>query len=102
MKLLWDIDSMIEFAKDGIVSKTIIDESHGKTVLFCMAAGQSLSEHTASFPVTIYVMRGKAEVKLGDERHSVRPDVFLNLTANLIHAIKAEEDLVFLLTVFRR
>jgi hypothetical protein len=44
------LESMIEFAKDGIVSKTLVKTSGREVSLFCMSAGQTLSTHKSSFP----------------------------------------------------
>lgn len=71
-----ELDSMIEFASGGIVSKTVIDEPAAKVVLFTLAAGQSLSEHTASMPASIHVLQGRASVLLGEKRHHARPGTY--------------------------
>jgi len=96
-----DLEEWVEFAKDGIVSKTVIDEPRTKVVLFAMVPGQSLSEHTAGMPAAIHVLRGRASVLLGGDRHQVAPGTYIYMPANLSHAVDAEEELVFLLTLFR-
>ena len=96
-----DLDGMIEFAKEGIVSKTVADKPHAKIILFSMAAGQYLWEHTASMPAVIHVLRGKGEVKLGRKWHPVKPGAWIHMRTGLDHAVKAAEDLVFLVTLFR-
>jgi quercetin dioxygenase-like cupin family protein len=96
-----NIEDAIEFAKDGIVSKTITDQPHAKVILFCMASGQSLSEHTASVPAAIHFIQGTGQIALADQEHSARPGVWLHLPAQLPHSIYAAEDLVFLLTLFK-
>ena len=96
-----DLESMIEFAEGGIVSKTILSEPQTKVVLFSFKAGQSLSEHTAGVPAAIHVLRGKASILLGDERHDAQAGTYVYMPANLTHAVDATEDLVFLLTLFR-
>ncbi|MFQ5910540.1 MAG: cupin domain-containing protein, partial [Thermoplasmata archaeon] len=96
-----DIASAIEFAEDGIVSKTILDTPESKVVLFCMAGGQSLSEHTASMPATIHFLGGSGKVRLGEDEHPVKEGVWVHMPAGQLHAIDAEADLVFLLTLFR-
>lgn len=95
------LDAMVEFAGDGIVSKTVVDEPRTKVVLFAMAAGQSLSEHTASMPAAIHVLQGRASLLLGGERHDAPPGTWVYMPANLNHAVDAVDDVVFLLTLFR-
>ena len=96
-----NLDEMVEFAREGIVSKTVADKPHAKFVLFSMAAGQYLSEHTASMPATIHVLRGTGEVKLGRRWHKVAPGAWIHMRTGLGHAVKAKDGLVFLVTLFR-
>lgn len=99
--LVKDLKKMIEFADSGTVSKTILDEPFGKVVLFSMAAGQALSEHTASMPALVEILEGKGEFILGKKQESVQPGSWIYLPKNLKHSVKAQENLVFLLTLFR-
>ena len=99
--LVSDIASSIEFAEDGIVSKTILDAPKSKVVLFCMSSGQSLSEHTASMPAVIHVLGGSGTVRLDQDEHPAKEGVWIYMPAGQIHAVNAESDLVFLLTLFR-
>lgn len=96
-----NINELIEFAKQGTVSKTIVDNDNTKIVLFAMSEGQSLSEHTASVPATIQVLDGTATVLLGGESYDASPGTLIYMPAKLPHAIDANEDLVFLLTLIR-
>lgn len=96
-----NLDAMVEFAKDGIVSKTIVDESRTKVVLFSFAPGQSLSEHTASVPASIHVLQGRASILLGEERYEAGPGSYVFMPANLRHAVDAHENMVFLLTLHK-
>ncbi len=95
------LDPMVEFAKEGIVSKTFLETPETKMVLFCMAKGQSLSEHTASMPAAIHVLRGKAVVRLGEKEYDAAAGTWIHMPANLAHAVNAQEDFVFLLTLFK-
>jgi len=96
-----NLEDMIEFAKDGIVSKTVTEVEGNEISLFCMAAGQSLSTHSASFPVVIHVLQGKSEITLGKETYEASPNSLFSLPKNLPHAVRATENLVFLLTLFK-
>lgn len=97
-----DLNSLIEFAKDGIVSKTFLERPGAKMVLFCMSKGQALSEHTASMPAAIHVLRGKAVVHLDQEEHECSPGTWIYMPTEQKHAVDATEDLVFLLTLFKK
>ena len=94
-----DVESAVEFAQDGIVSKTLLDAPESKVVLFCMSSGQSLSEHTASMPATIQVLKGSGKIRLGEDEHAAKENLWVHMPAGQLHAIDAEEDLVFILTL---
>jgi quercetin dioxygenase-like cupin family protein len=96
-----DVESAIEFAKDGIVSKTLLDAPESKVVLFCMSSGQSLSQHTASMPATIQFIRGSGKIRLGEDEHAAKEGLWVHMPAGQLHAIDAESDMVFILTLFR-
>jgi len=96
-----NLEEMIEFAKDGIVSKVVPEVAGNEISLFCMASEQQLSTHSASFPAVIHVLRGKGEITLGKDVYEAKPNSWFNLPKNLPHAVKATENLVFLLTLFK-
>lgn len=96
-----NLTDMTEYADDGIVSKTVVDEPRVKVVHFAMSAGQSLSEHTASMPASIHVLEGQSSVLLGDERHDAPPGTYIYMPAHLNHAVDAITDMVFLLHLHR-
>lgn len=97
-----NLEMMIEFAKDGIVSKVVAEVAGNEISLFCMASGQQLSTHSASFPAVIHVLKGEGEITLGKETYEAKPNSWFCLPKNLPHAVKATENLVFLLTLFKR
>lgn len=96
-----NLTDLVEFADEGTVSKTLIDGPDTKIVLFAMAKGQSLSEHTASVPASIHVLQGLSTVTLGEDAHEAPAGAYIYMPAAMRHAVEATEDLVFLLTLHR-
>jgi len=96
-----NLADMIEFAKDGIVSKVVAEVEGNEISLFCMASGQQLSTHSASFPAVIQVLQGKSEITLGREVYEAKPNAWFSMPKNLPHAVKATKNLVFLLILFK-
>ena len=76
-----DLESMIEVAEQGIVSKAIVENEHHKIIQFTLAAGQELSEHTASVPAVIHVLQGQGTVSLGGDVHEARPGMLYYMPA---------------------
>jgi len=96
-----DLDSMMEFAKDGIVSKTLLKNPKREISLFCMSKGQTMSTHKSSFPAVIHVLQGNGEEALADTTYQAKPNSWFYMPAQLPHAIEATGNLVFLLTLFK-
>lgn len=96
-----DLEAMTQVADQGIVSKSIVENEHHKIVLFSFAPGQELSEHTASVPAVIHILKGEGAVVLGGVSHDADPGKLYYMPAHLTHAVRAHSELVFLLTMFR-
>jgi nitric oxide dioxygenase len=97
-----DLETMIEFAEDGIVSKTLVKTGGREVSLFCMSAGQTISTHKSNFPAIIHVIQGQGEITLGNKTCHAKPNSWFYMPAQLPHAIEATGNLVFLLTLFKQ
>ncbi len=96
-----NLKDAIEYSKDAIVSKTILDKKTGTLTLFAFAAGQALSEHTAPFDALIQVLDGQAQIKIGGKAHKVSAGEIVLMPANIPHAVKAVRKFKMLLTMIR-
>ncbi|MDO8585796.1 MAG: cupin domain-containing protein [Armatimonadota bacterium] len=94
------LDEKIEFVTDGIVSKTLAEGDFGEVEIFCVSAGQALSEHTASRAAALHFIKGRGRFKLGDEWHDALPGSWFFMPPGLPHALEAQDGLVFVLTLF--
>ncbi len=86
---------------DSIVSRSVHSDELIKVTLFGFAAGQELSEHTASRPALIQFLRGEAGLTLGEEAYRAGPGTWAHLPANLPHSVYAETEVVMLLTLLK-
>lgn len=89
----------IEIPQDGTLSRTIHRDDHVKIVLFGFAGGQELSQHTASVPAIVEILRGDARVTLDGEEKELSAGSWVYMEAKLPHAIYARTDVVMLLTM---
>jgi quercetin dioxygenase-like cupin family protein len=96
-----DLAAMAQVAEGGIVSKSVVENDHHKIILFTLAPGQELSEHTASVPAVIHVLSGRGRVVLGGVEHEAGSGKLYYMPAEYRHAVQADEELTFLLTMFR-
>jgi quercetin dioxygenase-like cupin family protein len=96
-----DLATRVEIPADGTLSVTLHQDEHLKVVLFGFAAGQELSEHTASIPAILQQIKGRATWRLGGEDRVAEPGAWAHMPAGLLHAIKAEEPCIMLLTMLK-
>ncbi len=90
-----------EIPQDTILSRTFYEDERQKYILFGFAAGQELSEHTASQPAVLHFLRGSAAIILGTDEHKAKPGTWVRMAANLSHSIKAETDVLMLLILYK-
>jgi quercetin dioxygenase-like cupin family protein len=70
-------DQIPEIPPDTILSRTIYDDKATKVILFAFAAGQELSEHTASRAAILHFIQGEADLTLGDDRQPAQPGTWV-------------------------
>ena len=93
--------SLIQYAADSIVSKTILDKSAGTITLFAFDKGQKLSEHTAGYDAVVQVLDGSAKLTIGGKNIKTSTDEIVIMPANIPHAVTAEEKFKMLLIMIR-
>ncbi len=90
------LNKAIPSVRGGIVSHNIHQDRAANVILFHFAAGEQLSEHTASVAATMHFLEGKARVTLGARRVTATTGTWVHMPANLRHAIRATERTVML------
>ena len=92
---------MVDYQKDAVVSKTIIDKKTGTVTLFAFDQGQGLSEHTAPFDVLVQVLDGEVEIKISGKPFHLKQGEMIIMPANEPHSLKAVRPFKMLLTMIR-
>ncbi len=100
MSRITNLYETMEFPKQGILSKTLIESESGEIDVFTLPKGHKISGHTSSRDAAVQILRGEAEWLLGEEWHRVKEGDTFFMEKGLIHAITAVEDLAFMLTLF--
>lgn len=96
-----DLNRLIEYAQDSIVSKTIVDKPAGTITLFAFDAGQGLSEHTTPYNATVLVLDGSAKLTIGGNEQVVAAGQIIIMPADVPHSVAAEEGFKMLLVMIR-
>lgn len=89
----------IEYPQSGILSKVLLKAQTCEFTLFCLAAGTEISEHTSTRHAVVQGLEGKGILTLEGQDISLEPGVLIIMSANAPHALRAEENLAFLLTL---
>jgi quercetin dioxygenase-like cupin family protein len=92
---------MVNYQKDAVVSKTIIEKNIGTVTLFAFYMGQGLSEHTAPFDALVQVLDGEVEIKISGKPFQLKQGEMIIMPANQPHALKAISNFKMLLTMIR-
>ena len=96
-----DLETLIDYSGDAVVSKTLIKKDTGTVTLFSFDKGQGLSEHTAPYDAMVQVVDGKALIKIDKEAYEVAAGEFIIMPANVPHALEAKEKFKMLLTMIK-
>ena len=99
--LLTNLAKQINVPADGTLSKTILQDDRLKVVLFGFAAGQELSEHTASVPAIMHFLSGECDVTLGPDKITATAGTWVHMPAQLPHSIRAKTPSVMLLLMLK-
>lgn len=96
-----DLAGEVEPPADGTLSRTVFQDDHLKLVVFGFAAGQELSEHTASTPAIMHFLQGEADVTVGEDDIFTKAGTWIHMTAQLPHSIRARSPVVMLLMLLK-
>ncbi|MFA5855814.1 MAG: cupin domain-containing protein [Candidatus Pacearchaeota archaeon] len=94
-----NIIDMIEYPKEGILSKEIIKTSKLNVTLFCMSKNTEMSEHTSTKQGTVYVIEGNGIFNLENKPIEMKKGVLIHMKENQIHSLNAKENTSFILTL---
>jgi quercetin dioxygenase-like cupin family protein len=97
--LVTQLKDKIEYAKTGILSKVLLKLPSCQYTLFCLASGTDIAEHTSTRNATVQVIEGEGTLTLNGQEIHLEPGVFVFMPANAPHALNAEQNLAFLLTL---
>ena len=93
--------AVAEPTPDSIISRSILKNEVADVTLFAFAAGQELTEHTASRPAMLHFLQGEAEISLGADKKRATAGTWVYMTPRLAHGIKAETAVTMLLILLK-
>ena len=96
-----NINKLIEYPSEGILSKEIIKTEKLTADLFCMAKGTNISEHTSTKQGFVQVLEGDGIFNLEGKDIQMKKGVFIFMNENAKHSLKANENTSFILTLVK-
>lgn len=97
-----DLSGMFpDIPPDSIVSRTFHSEGQVKAILFGFAAGQELSEHTASQTAILHFLQGEADLTLGEDSMEAQAGTWVQMPPQLPHSVVAKTPVVMLLLLVK-
>ncbi|MEN7982459.1 MAG: cupin domain-containing protein [Nanoarchaeota archaeon] len=96
-----NIKEMIEYPSQGVLSKEIVKNDKLNVSLFCMAKETDISNHTSTMAGTVQVIEGDGIFNLEGEDIEMKPGVFIFMKENAVHALKANKNTTFVLTLVK-
>jgi quercetin dioxygenase-like cupin family protein len=94
-----DIAAEVEIPSDGTLSRVLYKDGSIRLVVFAFDTDQELTEHTASRPALVQVVRGRLHLTLGGHTMIAEPGAWIRMPAKLPHSVRALEPSVMLLTL---
>jgi quercetin dioxygenase-like cupin family protein len=94
------IDS-IEYPKEGILTKDVIENENLDITLFCMSKNSKISGHTSTKKATVYVIQGNGVFNLEGKDIAMIPGTIIYMKENAVHSLTAKENTSFLLTLIK-
>ena len=84
-----NIENLIDYQKDSVVSMEVIKKELGTVTLFAFYKGQGLSEHSAPFDAMVQIIDGEAEITIDGKSNNVSKGQMIIMPANIPHALQA-------------
>jgi quercetin dioxygenase-like cupin family protein len=95
------VGELVGYQDGSIVSRTLVKNRGGSLTLFAFDAGQSLSEHSASFDAVVQILDGQAELVIGGKRVVAGQGQTVLMPAQVPHAVHAPGRFKMLLVMIR-
>ena len=92
-----NVNKMLEYPKEGIISKTLVKNDKIEIGLYCMTAGTEMSEHTSTKAGFVHILDGKGVFRIEGENIKMFPGVFFFMKENSVHSLRADENTSFIL-----
>ena len=96
-----NLTKILQVQTGAVVSRTLINQKTGTVTLFAFDKNEGLSEHTAPFDASVYVLEGEMEISISSNPYELKAGDLIIMPANEPHALKASTPAKMLLVMIR-
>jgi len=79
----------------AVEAKKIYDSEHAEAIHMALSPGQSLRKHTTPVDVFFYILEGRGDVEIGDEKQEVEKDTLIDSPKGIPHLLRNVGEGVF-------
>jgi len=97
----WQLETLVDYASNSIVSRTLTKSKAGTLTLFAFDADEELSEHTAPFDAYVQILDGEAVLMIDKKSVKATAGETVLMPANIPHAVLAKQRFKMLLIMIR-
>lgn len=94
-----EINKLIQYSEDGILSRVIMNTDKMNITLFCMAKGTEISEHTTTKEGFVFVIEGEGTFYLQGEHVDMLLGIIIFMEKSAVHSLRAKESTSFILSL---
>ena len=98
---IFSYNKSIVYAEKAVVSKHILKKETGNISLFAFDKDEGLSEHTTPFDAVVFIVDGKADIKIDGVSNILAAGESIIMPANVPHALLAVEKFKMVLTMLK-
>ena len=95
------LEELCPIPADKLSSTILVSTSTAKQIVFCLAAGQALTDHQTPNVATIHLLDGRATVRAFDKAYELKRGDFVVLPPRVTHSVHATEPTRFMLTLVK-
>jgi len=96
-----NINQIINFQEDSVVSKEIVNKPTGTITLFAFDKGQGLSEHIVPYDAFVMITEGVAEITVSGTKHKIKSGEILLMPGKAPHKLKATQAFKMILIMIK-
>ena len=98
---IFSCNESITYAEKAVVSKHILKKETGNISLFAFYKDEGLSEHTTPYDAVVFLVDGKADIKIDGVSNILEAGESIIMPANVPHALIAVEKFKMVLTMLK-